>query len=195
MRIVAGEWRNRRLVAPKGVTTRPTSDRVREALFSAIAARLGADMGAGSVLDLFAGTGALALEALSRGASRAVLVERDRTALAALDENVRHCEATDRVTVVRQDVFGPGLQRAAKLGPFSLLFLDPPYRIEQVRVAAALERLGKAGALAFGCPVVWEHAVTAKMAAPAGFAIERTYKYGDTAVTLLRYYEGDGADR
>ena len=193
MRIVAGEWRNRRLAAPKGVMTRPTSDRVREALFSAIAGRLGADMGGATVLDLFAGTGALSLEALSRGAARAVLVERDRGALAAIDENVAHMEASDRVTIVRQDVFGPGLDRGAKLGPFTLLFLDPPYRIEAVKVTAALTKLGRAGAIAFGCPVVWEHAVTAKMPAPDGFAIERTYKYGDTAVTLLRYYEGEGA--
>lgn len=187
MRIVAGEWRNRKLVAPPGMATRPTSDRVREALFSAVAARLGADMGGAAVLDLFAGTGALSLEALSRGASRAVLVERDRAALSAIDANVAHCEAGDRVTVVRGDVFAAGAERAAKLGPFALLFLDPPYRIEQVRVAAALERLGRAGALEFGCPVAWEHAVNAKMAAPEGFAIERVYKYGDTAVTLLRY--------
>lgn len=187
MRIVAGEWRNRNLVAPKGVSTRPTSDRVREALFSAVTARLGADMGGAAVLDLFAGTGALSLEALSRGASRAVLVERDRAALASIDANVAHCEAADRVRVIHGDVFGSGADRAAGLGPYALLFLDPPYRIEQVRVAAVLEKLGRAGALEFGCPVVWEHAVTAKMAPPEGFAVERVYKYGDTAVTLMRY--------
>jgi 16S rRNA (guanine966-N2)-methyltransferase len=192
MRIVAGEWRNRRIEAPKGPGTRPTSDRVREALFSALAARLGPDMGGGAVLDLFAGTGALAFEALSRGAARAVLVERDRAALQAIATNAAALQARDRITVVSGDVLGPGLERVAKLGPFALLFCDPPYRIEQVRVAGAISTLGKRGALTFGCPLVWEHAAGAGMMEPDGFAWERTYNYGDSSVTLMRYYEGDG---
>lgn len=191
MRIVAGAWRNRRLEAPKGDTTRPTSDRVREALFSALVARLGAELGGGPVLDLFAGSGALAFEALSRGSSRAVLVERDKGALATIAGNAAHMEAGERARVIPFDALGKGLDRAAALGPYALLFVDPPYRIDQSTVAAALSRLGKAGAVRFGAPVAWEHAIGTKVPEPDGYAIERTYKYGDTAVTLLRYYEGE----
>jgi 16S rRNA (guanine966-N2)-methyltransferase len=193
MRIVAGVWRGRRLVSPKGDGTRPTSDRVREALFSSLAARLGADLGAGPVLDLFAGSGALGLEALSRGASRAVLVEKDRSAQLAIAQNVAHMEAAERVKVVGADALGPALDRVAKMGPFVLLFVDPPYRIDQAKVARGLTRLGRAGGLAFGAPVAWEHLSGSKVPEPEGFAIERTYKYGDTAVTLLRFYEGEDA--
>lgn len=191
MRIVAGEWRNRRLVAPKGEGTRPTSDRVREALFSALVARMGVDLGRGAVLDLFAGSGALGFEALSRGASYAVMVEKDRGAQLAIAENNRHLEAGERARVVGSDVFGAGSDRAATMGPFALLFVDPPYRIDQTRVAKVLAKLGKAGAVEFGAPVAWEHSIGSKMPEPEGFAIERDYKYGDTAVTLLRYYGGE----
>jgi 16S rRNA (guanine966-N2)-methyltransferase len=191
VRIVAGEWKGRPLVAPKGRDTRPTSDRVREALFSAITARVGPDLARGAVLDLFAGTGALALEALSRGASRAVLVENDRAALAAIGENVATLDAGDRVTVIAANVLGAGVMKVKRGGPFALLFCDPPYRIEQARVAATLKRLAEAGAVEFGAALVWEHAATAKMPEPDGFARESNYRYGDTAVTLFRYY-GDG---
>jgi 16S rRNA (guanine966-N2)-methyltransferase len=193
MRIVAGEWRGRRLVAPKGEGTRPTSDRVREALFDSLSARLGRDLGGAVVLDMFAGSGALALEALSRGATRAVLVEKERAARDSISTNVAHMEATDRVTVVGADALGPALDRLPRLGPFALLFVDPPYRIDQAKVARGLTRLGRAGAVDFGAAVVWEHASGGKVPEPEGYALERTYKYGDTAITLMRFYEGEGA--
>jgi 16S rRNA (guanine966-N2)-methyltransferase len=193
VRIVAGEWRGRRIDAPKGEGTRPTSDRVREALFSSLAARLGAGLGGAVVLDMFAGSGALALEALSRGATRAVLMEKDRGAAAVVKANVAHMEADDRVTTIVADALGPALDRASRLGPFSLLFVDPPYRIDQGKVASGLARLGRSGAIAFGAPVAWEHSAGSKVPEPDGFAIERSYKYGDTQVTLLRFYEGEGA--
>jgi 16S rRNA (guanine966-N2)-methyltransferase len=189
MRIVAGQWKGRNLVAPQGRDTRPTSDRVREALFSSLTARLGTDLGGAVVLDLFAGTGALGLEALSRGASRAVLVEHDRGALKAIADNVAALGATDDVSVIAADALGPALTRAGRLGPFSLLFCDPPYRIVQARVAAALARLGRAGSIEFGAALVWEHAAGSRPPIPDGFARESDYRYGDTAVTLLRYYE------
>ncbi|MDO8916019.1 MAG: RsmD family RNA methyltransferase, partial [Coriobacteriia bacterium] len=103
MRIVGGAWRGRPLVSPSGPTTRPTSDRVREALFDALGARLGSDLGGGAVLDLFAGTGALGLEALSRGASSAVFVENDRAALVALRRNIETLGAGPRAVVVPGD--------------------------------------------------------------------------------------------
>jgi 16S rRNA (guanine966-N2)-methyltransferase len=191
MRIVAGAFRGRRLAAPKGEGTRPTSDRVREALMSSLANRLGADLGGAVVLDLFAGSGALALEALSRGASRAVLVERDRGALRTIAENVASLGVADRVKVIAGDSLGASALRASALGPFTLLFCDPPYRIDQARVAARVAALGAAGAIAEGAPLAWEHAAGGAVPEPDGFAQERTYRYGDTAVTLLRYY-GEG---
>ncbi|HEX9093015.1 MAG TPA: RsmD family RNA methyltransferase, partial [Coriobacteriia bacterium] len=117
MRIVAGSWRGRRLIAPGGRATRPTSDRVREALFDALVARLGADLGGAAVLDLYAGTGALGLEALSRGATRAVFVENDRAALRALADNVSALGAQAECVVVAGDVGGPALDRALSHGP------------------------------------------------------------------------------
>lgn len=183
--------RGRNLVAPKGEGTRPTSDRVREALMSSLANRFGAGLGGGAVLDLFAGSGALGLEALSRGASRAVLVERDRDAQKAIATNVASLGVGDRVTVVGADALHAGLARAKTMGPFTLLFVDPPYRIDQAAVGRALESLGSSGAVAEGAAVVWEHGSGGAVPEPAGFAQERTYRYGDTAVTLLRYYGED----
>ena len=118
MRVVAGELGGRRLVAPRGWRVRPTSDRVREAIFSALG-----DIGGARVLDLYCGTGALAIEALSRGASRATLV--DRNVRAALG-NVRSLGLDDRVDLVRADAIS-WLKRIAR--SFDLIFVDPPYKL------------------------------------------------------------------
>lgn len=185
MRIVGGAWRGRPLVAPKGTTTRPTSDRVREALFDALSARLGPDLGGRAVLDLFAGTGALGLEALSRGAESGVFVETDRDALAALRRNIQALGAEDAAVVIAGDAQGGGLAAARRRGPFSLLLIDPPYRMEQAAVAELIEQLDRAGAIAPRAIVAIEHHAAAGPVAPQGFDIERTYVYGDTAVTLL----------
>lgn len=158
---------------------------------SSLSNRLGAGLGRGTVLDLFAGSGALAFETLSRGVARAVLVERDRGALKAIAENIAALEVADRVTVVNGDVLGAAMTRVRGMGPFTLLFCDPPYRIDQERVARALEALGRSGAVEMGAPLVWEHSAGGAVPEPEGFAQERTYRYGDTAVTLLRYY-GEG---
>lgn len=183
--------KGRRLAAPKGEGTRPTSDRVREALMSSLVNRLGADLGGGVALDLFAGSGALAFEALSRGVSRAVLVERDRSALRVIGENAAALGVTERIKVVEGDSLGSTFTRVVASGPFTLLFCDPPYRIDQARVAARLEALGRSGAIAAGAALAWEHGAGGAVLEPEGFAQERTYRYGDTAVTLLRYY-GEG---
>lgn len=131
MRIVAGEFRGRKLHSPKKRDIRPTSDRVREAVFSMIAARL---PGA-RVLDLFAGTGALGLEALSRGAARAVFVDESGDAIRLIWKNIQSCGVEDRVQVLQ----GPAavvLRRLAGkgrgAGPFHVVFLDPPYGLGYV---------------------------------------------------------------
>ena len=144
MRIVAGEWRGRALTAPPGVTTRPTADRVRQALFDMLAHApwAGPDCVEDAVvLDLFAGTGGLGLEALSRGARSATFVEKDRAALAALRANIAACKATERCTVVAADVL-----TVLPRGAANLIFLDPPYGLDLV--PRALARLRGAGAIA-----------------------------------------------
>src|SRR5215213_10272553 len=137
MRIIAGTARGIRLApVPRGV--RPTSDRVRESVFNA----LGQFFDGGYVLDLYAGTGALGLEALSRGCERAVFVEKDRRALAAIWENLRRARLADRAQVVASDV-GRALDRLHTDGrQFSLIFADPPYRIAAKEVGGVLSRLG-----------------------------------------------------
>ena len=152
MRIVAGAWRGRTLVAPGGDVTRPTADRVRQALFDQLAhapwagrARIeGAD-----VLDAFAGTGALGLEALSRGAARAHFIETDRDALAALRANIAACHAGDRCSVMPGSALRPRAGVAC-----GLVFLDPPYGLGLVPLAVAALRA--AGWIADGTLLVVE---------------------------------------
>ncbi len=152
MRIVAGAWRGRALSAPPGQTTRPTADRVRQALFDMLLhAPWGgrALMEGALVLDAFAGTGALGLEALSRGAAHATFIEQDRAALSALRANIAACSAAERCTVL------PGSALAPPTGPScGLVFLDPPYG--QDLVPRALAALRAAGRLAPGALVVAE---------------------------------------
>ena len=121
MRIIAGEWRGRRLRTPPGPETRPTADRVRETLFSMLASRLGSFDGL-RVADLFAGSGALGLEALSRGAAFACFVENDAKAAAAIRANATDLGALDRVQIL-----GGSALALSKSEPFDLLFADPPY--------------------------------------------------------------------
>lgn len=121
MRVVAGSLRGRSIVAPEGRDTRPTTDRVREAMFNALSSS-GAIEEA-RVLDLFAGSGALGIEALSRGAAHCTFVEKDRAALAAIRRNVEALGIGDRVTVVAGEV----LARLGQLGPVDLVVADPPY--------------------------------------------------------------------
>jgi 16S rRNA (guanine966-N2)-methyltransferase len=152
MRIVAGVWRGRRLVAPAGVETRPTADRVRQALFDILLHAPWSGRSAiegASVLDLFAGTGALGLEALSRGAARAVFVERARPALEALRTNIEACRADDRCRVLALDAL---VVPAGE--PADLVFLDPPYG--QGLVASALARLRATGRVVPGSLIVAE---------------------------------------
>jgi 16S rRNA (guanine966-N2)-methyltransferase len=126
LRIIAGAWKGRALQAPPGTATRPTADRVRQSLFDSLmhAPWARGVLPEATVLDAFAGTGALGLEALSRGAARAVFFEQDRGALAALRANIAACKAADRATVLARDVLRPGRCPGP---PVALAFFDPPY--------------------------------------------------------------------
>ena len=141
MRIIAGEWKRRQLRAPEGETTRPTADRVRETLFSMLASRLGSFEGL-TVADLFAGSGALGLEALSRGAAHCLFVEQEPEALRALRANISALHAQHRCDVRAASVMSLG---PAKV-PRDLILLDPPYGTGAGQVALdRLARLGWAG--------------------------------------------------
>ncbi len=162
MRIIAGAWRGRSLTAPPGDATRPTADRVRQALFDMLlhAPWAGpATLIDATLLDAFAGTGGFGLEALSRGAATAHFIENDRAALAALRANIAACRAGPRAHILAADALAPppGL-------PCSLLFLDPPYGKDLV--PQAVLALGRAGWIAPGALVVAEIGRTD--AVPAG---------------------------
>ncbi|MHC4472468.1 MAG: 16S rRNA (guanine(966)-N(2))-methyltransferase RsmD [Planctomycetota bacterium] len=153
MRIIGGEFKGRKLKVPRGHHTRPTPDRVREALFSV----LGPDVAGTRVVELFAGTGSLGLESLSRGAEAAVFLETDPAALACLHENVERLGVRDRATVLERDAL-----RAARLlesrGPFGLVFCDPPHRlIEDAASRHRLAHLLGAVPLAPGGTALLEH--------------------------------------
>jgi 16S rRNA (guanine966-N2)-methyltransferase len=180
MRIIAGEWRGRVLRTPVGATTRPTSDRTREALFSMLASRLGSFEEL-QVADLFAGTGALGFEALSRGAARCVFVEQDRGALAALESNAATLKAGPRADIRRQSAL------AAIPGPFDLVMLDPPYDsgLGISALAALLERDG----IAPGAWISLETGVREAVELP-GLAIEAERVHGKAKLTLMRRTKG-----
>jgi len=176
VRIVAGSARGRRLAAPPGAGTRPTSDKVRAAVFNV----LGQFFDGGDVLDLYAGTGAMALEALSRGCRRAVCVESDRAAAEAIERNAEACGFAGRVEVRRQAV-AVALRRLPR-NAFALAFVDPPYAEGP---EAALELLPPL--LRPGATVVAEHdrrRAPADRYGPLGLVDRRDY--GDTGISIYR---------
>ncbi|MDH3704647.1 MAG: 16S rRNA (guanine(966)-N(2))-methyltransferase RsmD [Acidimicrobiia bacterium] len=176
MRVIAGEARGRTLTAPEGRTVRPTSDRVREAVFNVLYSLGGVE---GSVVvDLFAGSGALGIEALSRGADHAVFVESDREALAAIETNLATLGLDDRAEVVARDVWSWLEQHT---GTVDLVFADPPYEFDRwdellagldaVRVVAESDR---------------------DVEAPTGWRLDRAKSYGATVVSILSRVEQPG---
>jgi 16S rRNA (guanine966-N2)-methyltransferase len=177
VRIIAGEWRGRSIEAPPGRATRPTADRVRETLFSMLASRLGSfeDL---TVADLFAGSGALGFEALSRGAASATFVEQDPKAAAAIKRNAERLGAADRVRILSGSAFA-----LPKAESFDLLFADPPYA--QGSGSAAVEAVLKAGWLA---PGGWMSVETGRgdTLDPAALSVEATRDVGRARLTLLR---------
>jgi 16S rRNA (guanine966-N2)-methyltransferase len=178
MRIVAGEWRRRLLKAPPGEATRPTADRTRETLFNMLASRLG-DFEGLAVADLFAGSGALGLEALSRGAATCLFVEQDPTAIRALRANVAALRAQDRCAVQAGSVLALGPARQ----PYDLLLLDPPYRTGAGGVA--LDRLARLGWIGEGSWVALETAKD-EPAQVKALEVESERMVGAARITLLR---------
>jgi len=181
VRIIAGSFRGRALAAlgkgDAGAHLRPTTDRVREALFShLLGGRYGDPITGARVLDLFAGTGALGLEALSRGAGTAVFVDDGRKAGQLIRENITKCGAQGDTRLIRRDATRLGAWEDA---PFDLVFLDPPYgkALGEKALAAALA----GGWIAPGALVVWEDSTAPTL--PEGWHAEDQRRYGDTLIT------------
>ncbi|WP_171229942.1 16S rRNA (guanine(966)-N(2))-methyltransferase RsmD [Ruegeria sp. HKCCA4008] len=179
MRIIAGEFRGRALASvgkgDAGAHLRPTTDRVRESLFNVLNHQI--DFDGLRVLDLFAGTGALGLEALSRGASHVTFVDDGRVAQGLIRKNIDLTRSADRTDLVRRDATRLGDNPSA---PYDLVFLDPPYgkSMGQKAVAALAN-----GWIADDALLVWEE--NAPMQAPAGFTLQDSRKYGDTHISLM----------
>ena len=176
MRIISGQWRGRTINAPKGDATRPTADRTREALFSMLTSRLGSFEGM-AVADLFAGSGALGLEALSRGAASCIFVEQDRAALDMLRANAERLQIRPDVRATSVLTLGPAS------APLDLIMMDPPYGTGAGAVALdKLNRLGWVG------DATWISIETAKNEPVdvAGFTIDADRTHGKARITLLR---------
>jgi 16S rRNA (guanine966-N2)-methyltransferase len=182
LRVIAGSAGGLPLVAPKGGTARPTTDRVKESVFAALGADALVDA---SVLDLYAGSGALAIEALSRGAAHAVLVERDHAAASAIRRNLTTTHLQDRARVQASTVatFLAGKPPAER--PFDLVFVDPPYGAPTVELRRVLGGLDASTWLAPGAVVVVERPSGASpLPCPAAWEVSWERAYGDTLVTI-----------
>lgn len=178
MRIVAGEWRGRPLRAPEGLATRPTADRTRETLFNMLTSRLGSFEGL-AVADLFAGSGALGLEALSRGAATCLFAENDAAALRALRANITALQAQQRCDVRAGSALALGPAKA----PLDLILLDPPYGSGAGAVALdKLARLGWTG------PASWLALETARdeVVTVKGYEVDATRDVGKARLHILR---------
>lgn len=183
MRIISGRFRGRALASvgkgDKAGHLRPTTDRVRESLFSMLTGgRFGDPVTGARVLDLFAGTGALGLEALSRGADEVCFVDKGRAAAALVRENIAKCGAERETTLIQRDATRLGANPGA---PYTLIFCDPPYgkAMGEAALGAALE----AGWIAPGALVVWEE--SAAVTPPPGLSMRDERRYGDTVIRIL----------
>ena len=178
MRIITGQWRGRKLIAPKGDATRPTADRTRETLFAMLTSRLG-DFAGLQVADLFAGSGALGLEALSRGAAHCLFVEQDRAALDSIRANIASLGAQANVRIEAGSV----MQLRAVASPYDLILADPPYRSGAGEVA--LDRLLRLGWIG---PETWIALETAfnEDAAIKGLERESERRVGKGKLSLFR---------
>jgi 16S rRNA (guanine966-N2)-methyltransferase len=180
LRVISGEARGRHLVAPAS-GARPTADRVKEALFNSLGP---ARVEGASVLDLYAGSGALAIEALSRGAERAVLVDDDRRAHAAITANLDATGFADRARLVRIRASAFVARLAGSEDRFDLVFADPPYDLPPDDLGAVLAALAESGALAEAASVIVETRRGSAPQLPARWSVGWERAYGDTLLTV-----------
>lgn len=179
MRIIAGEFRGRRLLAPKGQDVRPTTDRMRERLFSILGHGKYPAIDDARVADIYAGTGALGLEALSRGASHVTFVEKARASIDCINENIQTLGVKDRTSIMRSDA------RAVRAvtAPFDIVFMDPPYR--QGLTAPTLKRLKESGWIGQNSVLVCEIASDEAIDLPGDFEILDDRTQGQQRILIL----------
>lgn len=183
MRIVAGKFRGKQLNSPSDGSIRPTADRVRESMFNILSSRLGPVFEGLRVLDLFAGTGALGLEALSRGASHVTFVDTGAEARGLIRDHIEAFGAGGVAKLLRRDATALGVP--GTLGKFDLVFLDPPYG--QGLGERALSEIATHGWLADGAMIVFEDSVDAAVTIPEGFTLDDRREYGAAAVLFLTF--------
>lgn len=181
MRVVGGELRGRALATPRDHAIRPTTDRTREAVFNVLAHRFGDRLEGARVLDLFAGTGALGIEALSRGASYCVFIEESAEGRGLIRTNVESFGLTGRTKIFRRDATGLG--EAGTMGPFGLVFADPPYGKGLGERALRSARAG--GWLAAGTLCVVEESAAAPFDPGPGFSVLDERSYGETVIRFI----------
>ncbi len=186
MRIVGGRFRGKALLSPTDDSIRPTSDRARESVFNILASRLGVHLEGVKVLDLFAGTGALGLEAISRGATGAVFVDTGAEARGLIRDHIEAFGIAGIAKLLRRDATALG--DAGTMGPFDLVFLDPPYG--KGLGERALASLAAGQWLAPGATIVLEEGADIALDLPAGFVEDDCRKYGAAAVHLLSIANG-----
>ncbi|MBE5774296.1 MAG: 16S rRNA (guanine(966)-N(2))-methyltransferase RsmD [Clostridiales bacterium] len=182
MRIISGTAKGRKLFAPAGDETRPTSDKIRGSVFNIIGSRVYD----AQVLDLFGGTGALGLEAISRGAEHAVIVDQSRSAIQVIERNAQNVAKDDfdkRIRILKSDYRSAIGLLEGKV--FDLIFLDPPYRMVEA-YADALLRLNSMGCISEDALIVLERMKATPVSIPEGFESTDTRTYGETAVEFVR---------
>ena len=185
MRIVAGKFLGKQLISPSDDTIRPTADRVRESIFNILASRLGPVFEGIRVLDLFAGTGALGLEALSRGASHVTFVDIGAEARGIIRDHIEAFGAGGVTKLLRRDATDLGVP--GTFGKYDLVFLDPPYG--KGLGEQALAGIAAGGWLAPDATLVFEESVEAAVEIPAGFTLDDRREYGAAAVHFLTFGE------
>lgn len=184
MRVVAGEYGGRRLKAVPGMKTRPTTDKVKEAMFNII----GPYLEGGQVLDLFAGSGGLSIEAVSRGADHATLVDRQYQAIKTIHENLSVTKEEDKFTVLKGDAYKMLNKLAKQEQGFDYVFLDPPYKKQQI--LELMEQLKKLGLLNTDALIICETDQVADLPEElADFELIKKADYGITELTFYRYKE------
>jgi len=182
LRIISGELKGKKLFSPKGIKIRPTADRIRESIFNILASRIPNSV----VLDLFAGTGALGIEALSRGASFAIFMDADKDALSVIKKNVAACRLQGRIKIIRADITNNNIAFYNGHSPVNLVFMDPPYNKNLIK--PALINLSASRFLQKNALIIIEHAVTETLPEYVlGYKFSDQRRYGKTLVSFLNY--------
>lgn len=185
MRVIAGVAKGTKLKAPRGLRVRPTTDRAKEALFSVLAKELNGAV----ILDLYAGTGSLGIEALSRGAKEAVFVDRDKAAVETVKRNLEETSLVASACLLRNSAIKAIYKLARENYQFNLIFLDPPFKINMIELKEVLEALVQAKVLSHQGLVVLEHSSKVKPPEAEGLEVESSRVYGDISFS---FYKSEG---